>query len=231
LEGWSEFALGEWLAEQSGLPTYVDNDANVAALGEAICGAGAECDPVFYVTLGSGVGGGLVIQRQIYHGIFPGESEIGHLLMDEKGSIVEDHCSGWSVDQRIRKVIEESPTSALSVMVGKDKGGEAKYLSEAVAKNDPKACPILEELAQSLALALSHVIHLLHPKIIILGGGLSLIGEPLRASVQAQLAKKVMDAFQDTTRIALSQLKEAAVPTGGLIMAAQRHVFLSQNKP
>src|SRR5690349_21670882 len=61
IEGWSEFDLGGWLRQLSGVPIRVDNDANTAALGEAICGAGKRSDPVFYVTLGSGVGGGLVV--------------------------------------------------------------------------------------------------------------------------------------------------------------------------
>src|SRR5580658_9302132 len=75
VEGWSEFPLRDWLSDLTHTPVVVDNDANVAALGEAKHGAGAGFDPVFYVTLGSGVGGGLVRDGQIYHGATPGESE------------------------------------------------------------------------------------------------------------------------------------------------------------
>ena len=78
IEGWADFKLGDWLQTLSRLPVRVDNDANSGTLGEALHGAGVGFNPVFYVTLGSGVGGGLVVNGQIYHGAKPGEAEIGH---------------------------------------------------------------------------------------------------------------------------------------------------------
>src|SRR5437867_2964353 len=80
----------------------VDNDANIGALGEAVRGAGVGKNPVFYVTLGSGVGGGLVVDGSIYHGATPGEAEIGHVRLDRTGLRVEERCSGWAVDEKIR---------------------------------------------------------------------------------------------------------------------------------
>ena len=101
IEGWSDFPLGAWLGERTGTPVWVDNDANVAALGEARRGAGVGFNPVFYVTLGSGVGGGLVVDGKIYHGASPGESEIGHLRLDRDGTLLEARCSGWA-DAKVR---------------------------------------------------------------------------------------------------------------------------------
>src|SRR6266571_620503 len=86
IEGWSEFDLGGWLQELTRVPVVVDNDANVGVLGEATHGAGVGFNPVFYVTLVSGVGGGLVVDGNIYHGAAPGESEIGHLRLDRSGT-------------------------------------------------------------------------------------------------------------------------------------------------
>ena len=76
IEGWSDFELGKWLQELAGAPVIIDNDGNVAALGEARHGAGVGFNPVFYVTLGSGVGAGLVVDGRIYHGAMPGEAEL-----------------------------------------------------------------------------------------------------------------------------------------------------------
>src|SRR5262249_5896773 len=109
VSGWSQFDLAGWLRAIARVPVVVDNDANVAALGEARHGAGKNFNPVFYVTLGSGVGGGLVVDGRIYHGAIPGEAEIGHVRLDRSGTTVESRCSGWAIDSRIRQRKSESP--------------------------------------------------------------------------------------------------------------------------
>ena len=103
--GWDGFPLADWLAERADATAFVKNDANTAALGEARYGAGRGHDPVFYVTIGSGVGGGLVCGGSIYHGAPPGEAEIGHLRLDPEGRTTEALCSGWSLDARIRAAV------------------------------------------------------------------------------------------------------------------------------
>jgi glucokinase len=216
IEGWAEFDLGGWLGQLAGAPVVVDNDANVGALGEAVCGAGVGFNPVFYVTLGSGVGGGLVVDGKIYHGAKPGEAEIGHVRLDRDGTIVEARCSGWAVDARIRELREKEPGSLLGRLAGQRVGGEAKHLAAAWQQGDAAARRLLQETAEDLAFGLSHVVHLFHPEIIVLGGGLSGVGEPLRASVEGTLRSFVMEAFAPGPRIALAALGEDAVPVGAL---------------
>ncbi len=219
IEGWSEFDLGGWLRLLAGAPVVVDNDANVAALGEARCGAGVGFNPVCYVTLGSGVGGGLVVDGKIYHGAKPGESEIGHVRLDRKGTTVEARCSGWAVDARIRELTVRDPRSLLARLTGQTVGGEARYLAAAWQQGDATATRLLQEVAEDLAFGLSHAVHLFHPEIIILGGGLSGVGEPLRASVESALRHFTMEAFAPGPRIALAALGQDAVPVGALILA------------
>jgi glucokinase len=220
IEGWSEFDLGGWLQQLAGAPVAVDNDANVAALGEAMCGAGIGFNPVFYATLGSGVGGGLVVDGKIYHGAKPGESELGHVRLDRDGTTVEARCSGWAVDARIREVQVKEPGSLLARLVGQTAGGEARHLAPAWQQGDAAARRLLQETAEDLAFGLSHVVHLLHPEIIILGGGLSGVGEPLRAGVESALRRFTMEAFAPGPRVALAGLGEDAVPVGALRMAS-----------
>lgn len=220
IKGWSEFDLANWLSKLTGAPVFADNDANVAALGEAWLGAGVGVNPAFYTTLGSGVGGGLVLDGTIYHGETPGESELGHLRLDRIGTTLESRCSGWAVDARIRESNRQYPQSLLSRLCGNTVGGEARHLGAALEQSDAKARRILEETAADLAYGLSHVVHLFHPAVIILGGGLSHVGEPLRVAVQAALAPQVMEVFQPGPPIRLAALGEDAVPVGALRLAA-----------
>src|SRR5438552_13757116 len=219
IEGWEDFKLRDWLKTLSGLPVCVDNDAHTATFGEALHGAGVGLNPVFYVTLGSGVGGGLVVDGQIYHGARPGEAEIGHVRLDRAGTIVESRCSGWAVDARIRQLKTTDPESLLARLIGDSSGGEARYLAPALQQGDRAAKRVLTETAEDLAFGLSHVVHLFHPEVILLGGGLSLTGEPLRAAVESALRGFTMAAFAPGPQIRPAGLGEDAVPVGALELA------------
>lgn len=221
IEGWSDFDLTGWLGGLAEAPVFADNDANVAALGEAVLGAGRGTNPVFYVTLGSGVGGGLVVDGRIYHGRAPGEAEIGHVRLDKAGTLVEDRCSGWAVDRRIREAVALHPGGPLAALADGATDGESRFLAGALVQEDPVAHAILSEFADNLAFGLSHVVQLLHPERIILGGGLSLVGEPLRAAVAGALPHYIMTVFGEGPDLVLATLKEDAVPTGALLLAGQ----------
>lgn len=222
IEGWSGFDLASWLKKISSLPAFADNDANVAALGEATCGAGVGFNPVFYVTLGSGVGGGLVLDGKIYHGATPGESEIGHLRLSPDGTTLESRCSGWAVDRKIRELNQREPDGLLARLCHSSSGGEAKFLAAALAQSDDAAGQILRETAANLAFGLSHVVHLFHPSAIVLGGGAAQIGEPLRAAVAEALLPLIMEVFQPGPAIRLAALGEDAVPVGALLLASRQ---------
>jgi len=233
--GWAGFDLAGWLrAQVPGAQVRIENDANVAALGEARRGVATGFRRVFYVTLGSGMGGGLVVNKQLYHGASPGEAEIGQLWLvppgdSSPGQTLEQTVSGWAVDQQIADLLPQlPPDSALKTMVlgAQAEGviqqhpprGQAKYLHAAYEASDPVARMLIEQVGSVLALGLSHAIHLFHPDAIVLGGGLSLIGEPLRAAVRQALPRFVMKAFHPAPIILLAKLGEDAVPAGALAM-------------
>jgi glucokinase len=220
IEGWSEFGLGDWLQELLRAPVRVENDANTACLGEARRGAGHGSNPVFYVTLGSGVGGGLVVDGKIYHGATPGEAEIGHVRLDKSGLIVEERCSGWAVDRRIRDAIKNED-GVLKELCAGGEGGEASCLGEALRKGDLLAQKILRETCDDLAFGLSHVVHLCHPEVIVIGGGLSLLGEPLRKEAAGSLKRYLMEVLLPGPEVKLAGLGEDSVPCGALLLASQ----------
>src|SRR5437868_10354672 len=108
IEGWDNFALADWVSEAVGLPAALGNDADVAGLAEALHGAGKGLSPIFYITIGSGIGGGFIIDGEIYRGIGKGAAEIGHLRMwsvrhgftgswAEIVRPLEEHASGWAI--------------------------------------------------------------------------------------------------------------------------------------
>jgi glucokinase len=174
---------------------------------------------VFYVTLGSGVGGGMIDHGEIYHGAVPGESEIGLMIYDKSGLNIESQCSGWAMDAKIREYISENPDSVLARLVKTGSHSEAQFLHEAIKQGDTGANQLLEESTDILAWGLSHVTHLFHPEIIILGGGLSLIGEKLREKVSIRLKKYVTKVFQPGPEIRIATLGEDVVSVGALLLA------------
>ena len=223
ISGWSGFPLAEWITEQTGLSCRVDNDANVAAWGESRRGSAAGANPLFYITLGSGVGGGLIVDGHIYRGAVPGEGEIGHVRMSREGATLESLCAGWAIDRKIRDARAGQPGSILFKLIGSESTGEARHLARALEMEDALAQRILRELGEDLAFGLSHMVHLMHPEAIVLGGGLALIGEPLRLAVAAELPAFLMSAFQPGPRIVISALGENAVPIGALLLAECAH--------
>jgi len=223
--GWHHFPLTDWLQELIHCPVYADNDANIAALGEALRGAGRPYDQVYYVTEGSGVGSGYVRAGEIIHGQIPGEWELGHLRIDTNGTPLQDVASGWGIDQRIRQGLADNPNSVLTSLAQRDSGHEARHLTQALDQHDPFAQQIFTDTDQPLAWAFSHVMHLVHPQVLILGGGVSKLGERFRQAIEAQTTKFVIDAFQPLPPILLAELGEQVVPIGAIEWAKyNRHV-------
>lgn len=220
--GWGEFVIREWLETLTRIPVWIDNDANVAALGESLHGAGKKSRQVFYVTIGSGVGAGLVIDQQIYHGSKSTEAEFGHIRLDKSGRTVESSCSGWAVDEKIRNYARDNPASLLNELTRDYTQGEARVLVSALKQEDMASIDILEQVTDDFAFALSHAVHLVNPETVILGGGLSLIGERFRKVIAEKLPAYLMDVLRPGPSVQLSLLKEDAVTVGALTLAINK---------
>jgi glucokinase len=207
IEGWSEFPFASWLREATGARTVtVRNDADTAALAEALAGSGRGYDPMAYVTIGSGIGGGLIVSGRIYEGAGRGAMEIGHLRVpdpDKPGNLKELEliASGWSIQKR---------------------GGQpdVKSVANAAVHGDAQAKHVLRTAAESVGLALSHVVHLAAPTRIILGGGVSLLPDDLWANkVRESLEANTMQAFRGMTDVVSASLGESVVVVGGILLA------------
>jgi glucokinase len=180
---WRNYPLVAEITKSRGLPTILDNDANAAALAEARWGAGAGYPSVFYVTIGTGIGTGLVLDGSIYHGRTGAAAEGGHVSIDYRGPLcpcgkrgcIEALAAGPAVARRARERLAARGVEArtLFALAG---GDPAAVTAEIVAKawhdGDPLATALLEETADLLAIWLGNMIDLFDPDVIVVGGGM-----------------------------------------------------------
>jgi glucokinase len=210
VEGWAEFPLRAWLADRWKLPVALQNDAKTAALAESRLGAGRGCRRIFYVTIGSGIGGGLVVDGAPDTGQGVGAGEIGHTWVPHpetgKPEKLELVASGWSIARRGREA-------------GVGETGEAVYA--AAERGDPAARRVLDESCEALAVGLCNVIALLHPERVILGGGVSLMGPLFWDSLRAKVRERIFGPFASTVEIVPAALGEEVVVIGAVLLGAE----------
>lgn len=211
VEGWEGFPLADWVRSELGIARVaVQNDADTAGLGEARFGSGVGLSPIFYVTIGSGIGGGLILDGRIYRGGGSGAAEIGHLWVDDGtgGRIrLEDVASGWAIGAEGRRQIP-GISSAVDV-------------ARAAAAGDPRAAAILDRATGALASALGHVVTLLGPRRIILGGGVSLLDDALwLGPIAARLEALAFPPFRGSYDVVTASLGEEVVVQGAIALAA-----------
>src|SRR5438067_758994 len=160
IEGWDNFPLADWIADLVGLPAVLGNDADVAGLAEALHGAGKGLSPIFYITVGSGIGGGLIIDGEIYRGAGRGAAEIGHIRFageDLGYNTVEHFASGWSIEKNADKF-----SSIRSVLgLTKEQRLTPQHVLAAAEKGDRAAIVVYRVAIYSLAIAMTYVIALL----------------------------------------------------------------------
>ena len=223
--GWGEFPLAAWVAGQvreslGDVPVVLENDSNAAALGEALVGAGRGARVVVYSNAGSGIGSGLVIDGRLYRGRPSGEMELGHLRLVRGAGILEDTSAGWAIDRAVREAVAAEPEGSLArAAAAAGAPPSARLLPAVLAAGDRSAQRILDAAAGPYAHALSHVVHLLNPDVIVLGGGVATIGEPWRGSVARQLEGLLMAPLRPAPPVLLATLGEDVVPVGVALAA------------
>lgn len=257
IAGWDDFPLADWVGDLVGLPAALGNDADVAGLAEALFGAGKGLSPIFYVTIGSGIGGGLIIDGQIYRGVGRGAAEIGHLDLEGlrwgDDAIVESVASGWGLAENARKGLEyfmdgaHTLRAAEAARAGRPLPAEPlgrdaiRHFSSrlslvpdwgaitvpdivrAAEEGDEFARNLLRDAIDALAVGIRHVLALLSPRRIVIGGGVSLIGEGLLFEpLRKRVAERVFKPFADCYDIVPAALGEAVVVHGALALARQR---------
>jgi glucokinase len=226
IQGWDDFPLADWIDDMIGVPTVLSNDADVAGLAEALHGAGKGLSPIFYITIGSGIGGALIIDGETYRGCGRGAAEIGHTLVFTGGGLgleeLESVASGWGIAQCTRDRIREGGMESLLLhSVGADPARiTAKDVVQAASQGDQFSLLRLEDAWEYLSEAICNVIALLCPRRIVIGGGVSLIGEKLLFEPLRQMvAERVFKPFAGLTDIVPAALGEEVVVHGAIALA------------
>jgi glucokinase len=199
--GWENVPLKQLLEEDYDAPVSMDNDANVAAIGEHKFGAGEGYDSLFYITISTGIGGGWILNNQLWRGALGMAGEIGHIVVDPRGPLclcgkrgcVERFASGPYMAQNVREMLEKEPPTAN----GKGRGDIVRYLigndlnlltgkvvSAAAAYGDEMAQEVLYRGAWALGVGIGNVANLMNPQRFILGGGVTKAGDNFWAVVR-----------------------------------------------
>jgi glucokinase len=258
VSGWNDFALVDWTQEAFGLPVRLGNDCDVAALAEATYGAGRGAGTVFFITVGTGIGGGLVIDGRLQGTGRLAIAEIGHLrpgpLADDPQLTVESLAAGPGLATAAKALVSGQPRhslieagafasedSAVTSLLGA--GSESadddtvdllsrslgdvecltsKIVAQAAAHGNKIALAALHQMHVTLGWAIAQVITLLSPHVVVIGGGVSLMGEELFFEpLRQQVRRFVFPPLADSTRLVPAALDEEVVVHGAIALAAQ----------
>ena len=209
--GWRNFPLRDLISNAVNLPAVLDNDANCATYGEWWLGAGRNVDTLIGLTLGTGIGGGIVLNGEIFHGVSDAAGEIGHMTIEANGrkcpcgnyGCLEAYASGPAIARRAIEGLEAGAESLLTDLVtNKFENITAATVYEAVINGDTYANEVMRETAKFLGAGVANVINIFNPDMIVISGGVTKAGDhlfvPLRSEVRRRAFKSALDACQIT---------------------------------
>ncbi len=227
---WHNFPLREGIEKLYQLPVKVDNDANAAALAEARWGAGRGYRNVFYATIGTGIGTGIILDGRIYHGHTGAAGEGGHISIDYRGprcacgkrGCVEAFAAGPAIARRARTKLRETgePSKMLELADGNIEGVTSEVVSKANAQKDALAHEILSETVDFLAFWLGNMIDLLDPEALVLGGGVASMLDPFLPELEQQLPRHSVNPRCHDIRVLMAHYGADSGIAGGAALCA-----------
>ncbi|MCU0641601.1 MAG: ROK family protein [Candidatus Margulisbacteria bacterium] len=177
LPGWKKVNLKKILEKEFKVPVHVDNDANCAALGEAYFGAGRQVRHFIYITISTGIGGGIIIDRKLYRGAIGAAGEFGHMIIDPAGPLCG--CGNHGCFEAL----------ASGTAIKRRSGMDAIAVELAARQGDATALKVINETAHYLALGIANLVNIFNPEMVILGGGVSKMRELLLNPIRVEFKK------------------------------------------
>jgi glucokinase len=231
LPGWDNVPLAGLMKERLGAPVFVDNDANVACFGEFWQGAGRDVDSMVLLTLGTGVGGGIVVMGKLLRGPDGTAAEIGHLCVKRNGrqcncgakGCLEQYASVTGMLKTAVKGINEGHDTILTDLCGGDLDQlTGKMISEAIERGDGFAAWVMEETGVWLGTSIGSLVNLLNPEMVVLGGGMIAAGDVLFQPIRETAANQSFDVPGQRAEIIPAQLGNDAGTIGAAGCALER---------
>jgi glucokinase len=223
--GWQDFPLRDRVAEGSGLRATLDNDANCATLGEWWIGAARGAQNVVGITIGTGIGGGLILNGKLYHGASDAAGEIGHTTIDSTGrrcncgnyGCLEAYASGPAIANRAREALVLTPDSIVVEMAGGNPANiTAQMVYDASAKGDELARDVVRETARFIGTGVANLLNIFNPEVVVLAGGVAQAGEDLFGPVRAEVRRRAFKPNVEACRIVPGTLDGAAGVVGAV---------------
>lgn len=229
--GWVNMPLRQLIHDRLGLPAALDNDANCAVLGEWWVGAARGARHAIGITIGTGIGGGLIIDGQLYHGASDVAGEIGHTTIDTEGrrckcgnyGCLEAYASGPNIALRAVEELEAGAESRLRGLVGGDLGKiTAQTVYQAAADGDELALEVVNDTAKVLGVGIGNLLNVFNPEVVVVCGGVTLAGDHLFEPLRREVARRAFKPAVTACRIVPGEL----AGTAGVYGAAK--IFLDQ---
>lgn len=231
IPGWKGAAVGEFLRERLNVPVWVDNDVNAVALAEYRFGAGVGYQSVVCVAVGTGVGGGIILNGRLWRGSTSAAGEIGHMPIDPNGPVcgcgnkgcVEALCASAAIIERCRTKLNHNMTPTFKEIMNGDPGDlTIRKIFTAAKKRDSVALEVIEETARYLAIGMAGVVNLLNPEVVIIGGGVADGGAGFVEAVSQEMRRRVCDSAKEKLRIVKAALGNTAGFIGAGILGEER---------
>lgn len=230
LPGWVNVPLVQRLQDALAIPVYLDNDANAAALGEHMFGAGRGVDNLVYLTISTGVGGGIIIDNRLYQGVNGNAGEIGHMSVAYNGRLcncgargcLEAYASGTNIAARAREAIMAGHTSAMTALAGSVDKITGETVEQAIRMGDPVAVRIWVETIEILGVGIANVINIFNPRRVVLGGGITNFGDLLFVPLRQVALARAMGPLAQVVDIVPAQLGGQVGVLGAVAVALER---------
>ncbi|GFZ83383.1 glucokinase [Paenibacillus marchantiophytorum] len=230
--GWRDVAVASVLSDRFACAVRLENDATAAAAGEWLAGAGEGSPDCLFVTISTGIGGGIISGGRLIAGTNHNAGELGHITIDGNGMLcpcgnvgcLELYASGTAIGRRgaehVRRAAEgASSHGALARLAGGDPDRvDARLVAAAAAEGDADASGILREAGRALGIGLVSIFHLLNPQVVVLGGGASHIGEPLLAPMREIIEERCLPSIRSQVRFVASALGSSAGAVGAALL-------------